>query len=752
MTQAVQLIERKEEMGLLNDVKRNKLWTLAASLALVFAVGMVGLVMTYLHEDVDMEIYQERAFHLRETMIITAEKVDWVLADRWKTLNQVSSYLEYDPTVQSGTISGSIAEIKEKLYINDCDLFLVDDEGMYYCNALTEGRATWTAWKRLLNGEKQQVVLMNHAFDNAGGERMGFLMKLDHPVVCGGSVITHVGLLVDMELFQHLFRSQIYDEKNQTIVLDSDGVRVYYDLLDDTFDGYNVLRSIAGDQVLNGEDMETLMAHYAAGESAVAEIIHGNSTYFVGFTPLAGGWMYLTFVPEAYVSASTVGFTTSITRSYWLIIGIPMVFFLIIVVGGMYLINRNNNLKRARRTNHELKKAREKAEEAEAQARQTSKAKSDFLSNMSHDIRTPINGIIGMIAIARGQRENPAKLMECIDKIQGATDHLLQLINDVLDMSKAESGKIKLSRKPMDIVKSLTDCANIEHSQASERSLNLECDFAGIEHRYLYGSPLHLRQILLNILGNAVKYTKPGGHIRFSARELPGSEDKATMEITVADNGIGMSEEFLKHIFEPFTQEESAVRSEYKGTGLGMAITRNLVELMGGNISVTSTKGVGSTFVVRLPFEIDKDPQITEEVLEPEDADIKGMRILLAEDNDLNMEIATTILEGEGALITGVENGLLAVESFEASKPYSFDAILLDVMMPEMNGYEATEAIRRIARPDAATIPIIAMTANAFAEDVAKAKAAGMNDHIAKPLDIDNLLKTLAKYKRKKHR
>lgn len=373
-------------------------------------------------------------------------------------------------------------------------------------------------------------------------------------------------------------------------------------------------------------------------------------------------------------------------------------------------------------------------------------AKSEFLSRMSHDIRTPINGMMGMLDIAQAHLEDPARMDSCLSKIRGAADQLLSLINDVLDMSKIETGDILLVEEPFDMKRLLSGTLAIQEIIASEKSINMEQDIESqIKHSHVYGSPNYVRSILVNVVSNAIKYTNSGGKVSVSVREIAFNEEYAEFEFVVSDTGIGMSEEFVEHIFEPFTQEHAENRFRYQGTGLGMSIVKNLINKMKGTITLQTEKGKGTTFVITLPIKLDT-VKLEEEIKEEEDASIEKMKILLVEDNDLNLEVAQYILEDVGADVVVARHGLEAVEFFEKSTFNEFHVILMDVMMPVMDGLTATKKIRKLKRPDARTIPIIAMTANVFNEDIIMAKEAGMNEHIAKPLDFDKLIHILAKY------
>ena len=393
--------------------------------------------------------------------------------------------------------------------------------------------------------------------------------------------------------------------------------------------------------------------------------------------------------------------------------------------------------------------ARRIAEKAADDARRANAAKTDFLRRMSHDVRTPINGIRGMVEISRHYPGNEEKQEECRKKILDASGFLLELVNNVLDMNKLESGQVQLDEVPFDLARLTDDTVTVLEVQARERGVELHYSGLQAEHKNLIGSPVHLRQVMQNVASNAIKYTQPGGHVELRMEERWAENGVASFVLTCADNGMGMSEEFQKHAFEPFAQEDSTARTAYAGTGLGLAITKELVERMGGTIRFTSKQGVGTTFVIGIPLRIDTTGlQRRPDLANDGTADVQGMRVLLVEDNELNMEIAQFLLENAGVVVTKAWNGQEAVDTFAASAPGSFDAILMDVMMPVLGGLDAARRIRAMDRPDAAAVPIIAMTANAFQEDVERSRAAGMNAHLTKPLDLPQLLRTLHSYQK----
>ena len=383
---------------------------------------------------------------------------------------------------------------------------------------------------------------------------------------------------------------------------------------------------------------------------------------------------------------------------------------------------------------------------AAKKAEAANEAKTEFLQRMSHDIRTPINGICGFVNMADHYADDIKKQTEYRTKVKEASNLLLELVNDVLDMSKLESGEIVLEEIPFNLSSIFKEVFVVIEQMASEQNIQIEWEKKEIIHRDFIGSPGYVKRVMMNILSNAVKYNRENGHIYISCMEIPSKQpEMTTMEFVCRDTGIGMTEEFQKCVFEPFAQEHTGSRTKFAGTGLGMSIAKNLIEKMGGSISFESKEGAGTTFVIQVPFKIDPDADKREEQRDVSEKSIKGLHILLAEDNELNMEIAEFVLQNVGADVTKAWNGQEAVELFRKSEPGGFDIILMDIMMPVMNGYEATKMIRSLDREDAKTIPIIAMTANAFTEDRLKAKEAGMNEHIVKPLDVELLIKVIHK-------
>ncbi len=426
-------------------------------------------------------------------------------------------------------------------------------------------------------------------------------------------------------------------------------------------------------------------------------------------------------------------------------LSVTAVVFLYLLIFGIFcfwgyradLAHRKQEQEKDEKYKAELLRAAKKAEAA-------NEAKTEFLQRMSHDIRTPINGICGMINVADHYADNMEKQTECRAKIKKTSHLLLELINEVLDMSKLESDEVVLEEIPFNLNSISEEILGVIEHMATEQNIRIIWEEKEVTHWNLIGSPVHVKRILMNILSNAVKYNKENGYVYIGCREIPSKQTAmTTLEFVCRDTGIGMTEAFQKRIFEPFAQEHAGSRTKFAGTGLGMPITKKLVEKMGGTISFESKEGTGTTFVIRIPFRIDTDRKDRTETEEKTETSIQGLHVLLTEDNELNMEIAEFVLQNEGAVVTKAWNGQKAVDIFRKSRPGEFDAILMDIMMPVMNGYEAAKMIRSLDREDAKVIPIIAMTANAFTEDKMRAKEAGMDEHIAKPVDGKLLVKVI---------
>lgn len=499
----------------------------------------------------------------------------------------------------------------------------------------------------------------------------------------------------------------------------------------------------SNDKGLIGAKTEDIQELKCINESAVEkQLVRTDYQTIPDYGLMEKGRDYYVY---AYMSADKIFAKTPRNMLY-------TVFIYLVIVGFMHALrwrmlqgHQKEQMRLQKEYTKNLESKNLELREAVFQAQKANAAKSSFLSRMSHDIRTPLNGIIGLIKINETHMDDRELVKTNQDKMLVSADHLLSLINDVLQMSKLEDENIEISHEPIDLGEISREVGTIISGRTAEAGIAFEIGKQELPVSYVYGSPLHIRQIFLNIYGNCIKYNKPHGKVTTTLKCLGEKNGIVTYRWTISDTGIGMSEEFLKHIFEPFVQEHSDARTVYSGTGLGMSIVKKIIDRMNGTIVVTSKEGEGSTFVITLPFEIAEKPEEIPAEMDGE-VNIAGLHLLLAEDNELNAEIARTLLEDEGAITTIVNDGQQAVDIFSRNKPGTFDAILMDIMMPEMDGLSATKAIRALDREDAGTIPIIAMTANAFDEDEKKCMEAGMNAHLVKPLDIQKIKEAVCRY------
>ena len=633
------------------------------------------------------------------------------------------------------------------------------------------------------DGTKLRVDMPSKCLlDLRNGYNIGKLVSLDYnqkkkdgylvAIPCqeytiNGETYTAIGTLYDHSKLDSMLSVKSYNGNAYLFMLDNDGNITYTNQIEDKFfRNYFLLKHLKGDQAITEEEADSLQKKLDGREQGV-ELLGSDKPYYLGYCPIENNnTMLICIVEKSVVDNVLRDYQKTIVFETILMAG----FILLLFAGLFYSISRrrlaeqkaeyekrNNEiqiqaLREMQVANKKLKKAKDIATEALQTAENANKAKTDFLSNMSHDIRTPMNAIIGMTSLIRHDAGNKAKVIEYADKIDISSQHLLGIINDVLDMSKIEAGKTVFKYTDFSILDFITELNTIFHSQIDEKNQTLTIIKENIRHEWVNGDQVHLMQIFSNLVSNAVKYTQEGGKIQFLVEECETkSSVYAKYRFLVSDNGMGMSADFKDTIFDAFTRAESSMTNKIQGTGLGMAITKNLVEAMGGTIDVESELGQGSCFEVLIDLRIAEDRFVSSaeqaEKDEPAGNVLKGMRFLCAEDNELNAEILMELLKIEGAECTICENGKRVLEAFEQSAPGDYDMILMDVQMPVMNGYEATKAIRRSSHELAKTIPIIAMTANAFSEDIQHSLAAGMNAHVSKPVEMKVLEKTIRSIK-----
>ena len=618
--------------------------------------------------------------------------------------------------------------------------------------------------------------------DLKNGYNIGKLVRLDYDqkkkdgylvaIPCqeytiNGETYTAIGTVYDHSKLDSMLKLKGYDGKAYLFMLDDDGNITYTNLSGDKYQrNYSLLKHLKGEQAITEEEADLLKKKFDNRESGVV-LLGKQNPYYLGYCPIeSNNTILVCIVAKGVIDNVLRDYQKTVLCTTTLMAG----FILLLFAGLFYSISRLSladqkaeyekrknelhlqTMKEMEVVNQKLKKAKNVATEALQTAENANKAKTDFLSNMSHDIRTPMNAIIGITSLIRHDAGNKAKVIEYADKIDISSQHLLGIINDVLDMSKIEAGKTVFKYSDFSILDLVQELDTIFHTQIYEKQQTLTIIKENIQHEWVNGDQVHLMQIFSNLLSNAVKYTQEGGEIQFFVEECETkSSVYAKYRILVSDNGMGMSADFKDTIFDAFTRAESSLTNKIQGTGLGMAITKNLVEAMGGTIDVDSELGQGSCFEVLMDLKIAEDRTASlaaQEETDEQDGNImQGMKFLCAEDNELNAEILTELLKIEGAECTICENGEEILKAFEQSAPGDYDMILMDVQMPVMNGYEATKAIRRSSHELAKTIPIIAMTANAFSEDIQHSLAAGMNAHVSKPVEMKVLEKTIRSIK-----
>ena len=618
--------------------------------------------------------------------------------------------------------------------------------------------------------------------DLKNGYNIGKLVRLDYDqkkkdgylvaIPCqeytiNGETYTAIGTVYDHSKLDSMLKLKGYHGKAYLFMLDHDGNITYTNLSGDKYQrNYSLLKHLKGEQAITEEEADLFKKKFDNRESGVA-LLGKQNPYYLGYCPIeSNNTILVCIVAKGVVDNVLMDYQKTVLFTTILMAGSILLLF----AGLFYSISRlsladqkaeyekrNNELhlqtmKEMEVVNQKLKKAKNVATEALQTAENANKAKTDFLSNMSHDIRTPMNAIIGITSLIRHDAGNKAKVIEYADKIDISSQHLLGIINDVLDMSKIEAGKTVFKYSDFSILDFIQELDTIFHTQIYEKQQTLTIIKENIQHEWVNGDQVHLMQIFSNLLSNAVKYTQEGGEIQFFVEECETkSSVYAKYRFLVSDNGMGMSADFKDTIFDAFTRAESSLTNKIQGTGLGMAITKNLVEAMGGTIDVDSELGQGSCFEVLMDLKIAEDRTVAlavqEEIDEQDGNILQGMRFLCAEDNELNAEILTELLKIEGAECTICENGEEILKAFEQSAPGDYDMILMDVQMPVMNGYDATKAIRRSSHELAKKIPIIAMTANAFSEDIQHSLAAGMNAHVSKPVEMKVLEKTIRSIK-----
>ena len=684
---------------------------------------------------------EERSNQLEEMVTQIQANLDSSLHTHWNLVEGLNNAAQGQHFENIQKLCDHIA-LLEKVFCTDMygsRVMFLDAQGTGYLSDGSVG--IWLDVSHLIDGNNRHTFVSET--DNIDGSFLVFSRELDAPITVGAenARFTHVVLLKDIQTVKQYYTTKIYGGKAATYIIKNNGTLAYFDAdNDDVIGARNIYKALREVEYLQEQSFDTVKEQLDKNGIAAANILLNQNEYYYCLTALDDYDMTLMLlIPADSVAVSTMNMMDSTIWTLTIFISVIALLMLLAFFSLIKVQRSSQMVKLEQETNKELNRLRMEAESANA-------AKSIFLNNMSHDIRTPMNAIIGFTNIALKHNPKP-EIRSCLDKISDSSEHLLALINDVLDISRIESGKIKYVPTPVDIVEVSDSVLTIMYGYLSDRDITFQTEIAEPQKRYVLADAVRVREVLVNILGNAVKFTNDGGTITYTVSFHSGKDENyINVRYRIADTGIGMAEEFVDHIFDEFSQEEHGARTQYQGTGLGMAITKRYVELMGGAISVVSKKGVGSTFTVELPMEITEASVVKKKDYAVGNIDLTGLKILLAEDNDLNAEIAIVQLEELGIQITRASDGDEAVRFFAENPQGTFDLILMDVMMPKLNGYEATKAIRSMQnRPDAVFIPVIAMTANAFAEDVQASLDAGMNGHLSKPIVMDEVIKTIAR-------
>ena len=747
----------------MNKKKYQKLLWGTGFVIIVLILTLFVMSQTYIQN----LVYHERLSQMEEVTHQMFHSLEDLIDNHWDEVDVQCNYLYYTPLETDTDLYRYLKKLSElsNYHEKQIDLIAVDSAGHYYT---THGHTGLLREMNYLENAPQRVSYVSNSL-TVDDSRMVFLKQLPTPITLqsGEKEITlrYFGISQSMTQLNDYFRYDAYENNNSVYVLDNNGFKLFNANDTELLKGHNVYTVLSQMSYLHGSSFAEAKEQLARTGSCYSNAVLDGTEYFYALRQMKNAqWTLAFLVPAEYVAVNT---QKLVNIAMGIIIGFAVVLSITAIsVGWFFLrekqrrelrVEKEANLRleqyniQLTKANDEMRKAQVIAADALQTAERASKAKTDFLSNMSHDIRTPMNAIIGITILMKNELHQPEKLAEHLGKLESSGQLLLGIINDILDMSRIESGKTTLNVEKMNLPKQISQLDSIIRQQAGQRSQTFTVE-SHLQHENVLADPNRLKQVLMNILSNAVKYTPTGGHIRLELDELPRNEHYARYRFVVQDDGIGMSEDYQKTLFEPFTREEKSGTNKVQGTGLGMAITKSVVDLMGGSISVESATDKGTRFEVVLEFPIDTEADTVQEAqMLPEEGEIasplSGMKFLCAEDNAINAEILQMLLEASGASCTICSDGQEIVDTFAGVKPGDYDIILMDVQMPIMDGLEATRRIRSGENPLGKTIPILAMTANAFLEDMQKSKEAGMDEHLSKPVDIRALEQTVKRFR-----
>ena len=712
-------------------------------------------------------VYHERLSQMEEVTHQMFRNLEDVIENHWDIVDVQCNYLYYTPLKTDAEFYRYLRKLSElsNYQESQIEVVAVDSSGRYYTEYGSMGLLREMTY---LESAPERVSYVSNSL-TMNDSQMVFLEQLSTPITLqsGEKEITlrYFGISQSMTQLNDYFRCDAYENNNSVYVLDNDGFKLFNANDTELLKGHNVYTVLSRMSYLHGSSFAEAKERLARTGSCYSNAVLNGTEYFYALKQMENAqWTLAFLVPAECVAVNTqklVGIVMAIIAAFATVFSITAVF-----VGWLLLREKQRQELQAEKeanlrleqyniqltqANDEMRRAQDIAAEALHAAERASQAKTDFLSNMSHDIRTPMNAIVGLTTLMENELDQPERLAEHLHKLETSGQLLLGIINDILDMSRIESGKTTLNVEPMHLPQQLDQLSTMIRAQTNEKAQTFTVS-THLRHENLLADPTRLNQVLMNILSNAVKYTPRGGHIRFEVEELPRNEHYAKYQFTVQDDGIGMSEAYQKTLFDPFTREERSGTNKVQGTGLGMAITKSIVDLMGGSISVESATGKGTRFEVVLEFPIDAEADHAQKLQAlPEEEEtvspLSGMKFLCAEDNAINAEILEMLLEADGASCTICSNGQEIVDAFANVKPGEYDMILMDVQMPVMDGLEATRRIRNGENPLGRIIPILAMTANAFLEDMQKSKEAGMDAHLSKPVDIAALEQTVKRFR-----
>ena len=722
----------------------------------IFILSLITLLVLggfYLRSFFMKQAEQERSSQLEEMSSQLRVNLHYNLETHWNLVASIKDYVNVQSFSSKEQAQQGIKEAEGIFHteLYGCRIMLLDAMGRGYT---TDGEVgIWDDLKYLADGAVKHTFVTDTS--NVKGTYLAFSHKLQSRSDSKrGLRFTHMVLLKEISTIRKYYTTESYGGHAATYIINRNGTLAYYDAdIEDILGVRNVFKALREGTYSGSKDFATMRQQLNNYGIATASVLLKDNEYYYCLAKMAEYDMtIMLLIPAEYVAVSTMTMLQSALRIQVVFTVLLLGLVLLALISIVRAERSSKMIKIEKETNQKLNKLRVAAEDALKVAESASKAKSTFLSNMSHDIRTPMNAIIGFATLALDDIRDGKKVEDYLSKILSSSKHLLGLINDILDMSRIESGKVVLEEQETDLVTTLQELQSIMEGQAKERKLKLHVDYSNLRDRHVFCDKTRLNQVMFNLLANAVKFTSEGGSIWLTMSQLEPTykvEDRAIYEIRVKDTGIGIGKEFIKHIFEPFERERTSTVSKIQGTGLGMAITKNIVDMMGGTIEVESQKGVGTEFIIRLELRLQAEARVANEDGTKQHghaegvAEFAGKRLLLAEDNELNREIACMLLSKYGFVIDTAENGQEAVDLVAASAPDYYDLVLMDIQMPVMDGHEATRRIRNLKDKELAKVPVVAMTANAFDEDRKAAKECGMNGFISKPINMQEVVQAL---------